>query len=336
MKRMAAIVVALLLLAGIGVWIRDDAGNTDHAAPNVIAHDVESGHDVERQAPPPSKPSPPASEPSDADHHGDDAEPALADRFEALDAAARSGDAHAACELAAELDRCDRAASRRRLQQDENLASQLASQSLGDEELQEQIDDIAAQTHLLDRIALHCAGIPTQTIRSASRYVELAAAAGHVPSQVRLLGGQQLLPAELLRDASPLATYRANATTWFRNALDAGDLGLLQLIAHASRWERVMPLADYLPEEWKDPAMVSALIDELSDTQRESAFLAGTLPSAHVTPTPAQRARAAELYARHFAASPPLPRIDLTPASRSVQMERQLDADTMRCDEGMP
>lgn len=342
MKRIVAIVLAMLVLAGVGVMVR--GGDNDASNEGNLPQETPADANAERATPsavttadrPEAGPAAPSS--SDAETPDDaSAPPTLAERFPALDAAARAGDAHAACTLAAELERCKIADGLKRFENESSRAEQLALQSLDEDQLQEQIDGIAGRTHVLDRATAHCAGIPEEVRRSASAYVAMAAAAGHVPSQIRMLAGTGLAPVELLRDATPLATYRANAPIWFRNALASGDLTLLQLIVHTTRWGQDMPLSDYLPAEWKDPGMVSALIDQLDPAQRESAFPPGSLPQTGTAPTDAQRQAAADMYARHFADSPPLPGIERGHTGSSAErIENMLNNPRTRCDEGMP
>lgn len=263
-------------------------------------------------------------------------EPPLRDVFATLDAAARSGNARAACRLGAELERCAIAERMGRFYRDEQQVKQLAVQTLSEEDMQREIDNIAARRDILDAVADHCAGVAPDTIRAAADYVGMAAAAGHVPSQIEILTGRQLQTAALLRDATPLATYRNNASTYFRNALEAGDLAVLELWNYSTRVGDSMPLTQYLPAEWREPGVVLALIELLSDEQRQSVFPPGLLDHDRVAPTAAQMRIASDLYTRHFAASPPLRGRLTDPNLDQIQMmKRTLSVDRFRCDDGL-
>lgn len=258
----------------------------------------------------------------------------LRDMFDELDVAAHAGDARAACRLGAELSRCAMVRRMARFDNEEQHVTQLAQQTLDEHDMQREIDAIAARKALVESTQEHCEGMTPDMLRNAGDYFTMAALAGHTPSQVRFVSGHHLRLDALLRDATPLQTYRTNAAALFREALHAGDLSLLGIWYHSAIVGDEMPLTAHLPEQFRDPGLVVALINRLSAEQRESMFPAGSLDTNRVTPT-AEQVRAADaLYTRHFATSPPIPR-EWDSADPAGSTKRLLSVEPYRCDEAL-
>lgn len=335
MKRIAAIFLGMLVLACVGLLVRgggDAATGVQERAPGVTTVDVVN-EDVEAPAAPRAEPAAAVAEVQSIEIAAAAVLP-LRDRFADLDAAARAGNARAACDLAAELDRCAKVEAFQRANPTEDQVTRLAQRGIEPDDLQTKIDALVARDEVLGRVSTHCAGIPREVLRTDADYFAMAASAGHVPSQLRILGGGHLHAAAVLRDPTLLDDYRANAATYFNNVVQAGELDLLRLVARGLRYGSEMPIDEFMPAEWREPAFINALIDLLSEEQRAATFPPGMLPTPGEEPTTEQRQRAEEIYSRHFANS--TPPHDYSPRSgmTDVEMlEQALSADRHRCAE---
>lgn len=247
-----------------------------------------------------------------------------------LDRAARSGHALAACRLAAELERCAILQRTQRFPSANDVEALAEQTALGEAALQEEIERIADEERRIEKIAADCDVVAATLMVSAGDYLTLAASNGHAPSQIRYLSAQHLTTSALLQNPARLEHYRANARRFFDASLAAGDLRLLHIWLMSTQFPEHLPLRDFLPEQWRDPGIVAALIEQLDTPQREGAMLPAPAERILAPPTQAQRDAASRLYREHFAASPPPPRTK-TPPSRGRMQKFSLE--THFCDE---
>ena len=221
---------------------------------------------------------------------------------EALEEAARKGDPVAACRITAEAWRCQGARPMMAYMSNEELQIRsMAHENHDARQLEEKIDLLLKRKQALEKILASCEGVDV-SITQLSRYDQRAAAAGDSFARIRYLRGGHLSPANVLRHPELLDHYRTHAYGYFMQALEAGDLGVLQLWQGSIQMEDASALSAVLPEAWRDKGLVAALIDQLTNSQRmpfapHDAFTP--------KPTPEQRAEAARLYKRYFANTDP-------------------------------
>lgn len=220
---------------------------------------------------------------------------------EALEAAALAGDVVAACRLAAESWRCWSARQWAHfMTNEERQIEQMSQGNLDAGQLERRIDAWMAQKQATEQTLMACEGQDTSSVRLAY-YDRLASESGDPFARMRYLSGIQLNPGATLRHPELLDDYRAHAFDYFTQALEAGDLEILDLWHNSTRLGDMAALTGVLPESWREPAFVEAVIAQLSDTQRGA--LAQHLRSTTLgaSSSPEQQAEAAHLHARYFA-----------------------------------
>ncbi len=255
----------------------------------------------------------------------------LVERFEALDAAARRGNAAAACQLGAELARCGSLRLSRNMlaeteREIEGLALQDDAALVG-----ARVDLIAMRGKLIEDAQRTCAGAETLPAMERLRYFGIAARAGHVASMVEYLGIQHLGAATLIRDPGLAAEFRRDAPTFFQRALAAGDPRLLQAWVTASHLPEMSALHAILPPEWRSTAFTAALISQLDEAQR-SRLVPGFSVGASLDISDDQRAEAERVFAEHFAELQK-PGDSTSPPDELRWLRDALGTERFRCDE---
>jgi hypothetical protein len=252
---------------------------------------------------------------------------------DALDRDARAGDGRAACLMAAGISRCQQVRLLQRFQQDErSQVDALVRDDTDDNEIERRIDELVGKERLLADAAAGCAGFERAERLTVPRYHVIAANAGHVPSMLATIHPMQMSASAMIRDPGLIEDFRANAATRFRRVLEAGDLRLLMAWFAATHYPEPAPLLDYLPPEWRDPAFVAAIAEQLTPAQRQGQ--PGLSAFGRTPPIDAETRAAGEaLYRRHFAGSAP-PALRVAPGSDSLDILRgMLSRDDLDCDQ---
>jgi len=228
----------------------------------------------------------------------------LREIFETLDAEARRGNATAACRVALELDRCQRAwpLARNMLGAMEEIDRRNSAKNIVQPH---RAVHRATMEAVFEQLETICAGSEVFGRLNNLRYLGIAADGGSVPSMVRYLEPHRLNAGALLDDPALLAHFRANARTYFLAALRTGDISLLPNWRNSLLSPHDSALFRVLPDEFRNIGLVNALLAQLSAEQHGGLLLGSREPGIGERPTPADHARAAELYRAHFSHSPP-------------------------------
>ena len=220
-----------------------------------------------------------------------------------LEEAARGGDVVAACRLAAEAYRCSSLRQMTKfLSNEERQIRQMSHSQLDDEQMERRITAWIDKKGMLENTLASCEGVDASSAQMVL-YDSLATAAGDPLARIRYLSGERLYPGAMIGHPRLLEHYRTHALGYFMQALEAGDLEVLRLWQASTRFGELLALSSVLPEPWKDPAVVDAVIDHLTDTQRANDSVYDDNPVSE--PSPEQRAEATRIYARYFADSEP-------------------------------
>lgn len=294
---------------------------------------TEGAKPASKPTPPGAAPDAPAPAPGAASAAAAPTDATSIDAIDALDRAARAGDGRAACRMAAAISRCQQVRLLQRFQQDERSQIDALARDPSDAaDVERQIDELVRRERLLDEAAAGCAGYEQGDRLTVARYHVVAANAGHVPSMLATIHPMQMSATALIRDPALIDDYRANAGARFRRILEAGDLRLLGAWLAATSFPDPSPLLDQLPPEWRDPALVAAIVAQLSEEQQRG--LPGLDAFGRAPPiTDAARTAGEALYRRYFADSPSPP-MRVLPGSDSLGMLRgMLSRDDLGCDE---
>jgi hypothetical protein len=215
-------------------------------------------------------------------------------RIEMLAAAADRGDDWAACELAAELNRCRHVIDGRMRLQEQDLQRFLQTDAA----------ELAAdrRTAILDALQTfrqrqdECLQVPTVRLQSLQDRLFQVAMAGNTRAMAEFVIGESTSMAQLMADPIRYERYRTHAPVFFDQAFAAGEplasMAILQLNVDISNIYRGV-----LPRQWRDPELVAAFSRRVR-ADIEPALLASGAPSAVAI------ARADALYDRYFAESP--------------------------------
>ncbi len=254
----------------------------------------------------------------------------LVERFELLDAAARRGNAAAACQLGAELARCDNLRRSRYMQAQSEREIRRLAREADAERVQARIDFIALRDKLIEDASRACEGADALPAMERMRYFGIAGRAGHVASMVEYLGIQHFGAATLIRDPGLAAEFRRDAPDFFRRALEAGEPRLLHAWVAASHLSQAAPLREFLPPEWRSIGFTAALLGQLGEEQRRQLGLGG---GDDIEISEAERSEAERVYREHFAAR-------ASTADSAAQgpddlrwLRNALDTERYRCDE---
>lgn len=259
------------------------------------------------------------------------AELPLRERFDALDAAARRGDAAAACELGAALARCANLARFGPMVGDGERELRGLARDTDEERLESRIEFIALRGKLLDDARRDCAGAEALPALERARYFAIAARAGHVGSMVEYLGLNHIGASTLIRDPGLVTEFRRDAPGFFARALAAGDLGLLRAWHAASHAPDYAPLHEVLPPEWRTPGFTRALLQQLSDAQRRR-YLRGYGDDDALAVSDAERAEAERVFAQYFAEGE-VPGQSVEAPDELRWLRDALGTERFRCDE---
>jgi hypothetical protein len=153
----------------------------------------------------------------------------LRDSFADLKRRADGGDAHAACRLAAEFDRCDRL--REAVHNLELMEAFPGWTTLQANSGARNRTD-ARKTRLVRALA-HCDGAPALEPRQLVHYWRMAALGGHLPSLTHYALGEAFGPRPSLDLLGELQVYRSEAEHLARRAAAAGDPLAWLSLAHA-------------------------------------------------------------------------------------------------------
>jgi hypothetical protein len=256
----------------------------------------------------------------------------LRDVFDSLDRMARRGHTLAACRVAAELMRCSRVhGATQRLRQEDARIRAMAQRQTSERFIEREIELIAAQRVIIEDATKVCAGFDLDSVPVPARYLAVAAQGGHVPSMIEYFSGSASNTSAFLRDPGLAEAYRRHGPVFFAAALESGDPALLQQWYRATQDPLYSVLAPMLPEPWRDPGFFHALADLLPPAQRDAVMPGYAQRLGRIEPTPEQRARAREVFDRHFARSSGvvLPNF---PAGSSESLRHQLGHGKLRCD----
>jgi hypothetical protein len=250
-----------------------------------------------------------------------------------LDRAARGGDARAACRMASEISRCQQARMLQRFQRDERAeVDALSRDEVDDAEIERRVDELIRKQQVLDEATADCDDYDRADRLTPMRYHVFAANSGHVPSMLATIHPMQMSAAALIRDPGLIDDFRTHASARFQRVMQSGDLRLLLAWRFATSGPEPSPLLDHLPAEWRNPALVAAVIEQLSEEQRRGvpgldAF--GRSPAIGE----ADRVAGAELYRRYFADStPPPPRV-VSGGDSIAMLRSMLSRDELACND---
>ena len=224
---------------------------------------------------------------------------------EALEIAARAGDPVAACRLAAEAFRCQSTRQMAAYQSTERQIEQMAGGNLDAAQLEKRIDAWLRQKQTVEKTLKSCEGVDTSPVQLA-RYDIRATELGDPLARTRYLMGTHLNPGTLMRHPELLDHYRTHAFDYFTQALETGHPSILLLWHANTQYPDMQALPAVLPEPWREPGLVGALIAQFSDAQR--AVLGQYIQNAalDVEVSPEQHAEAARIHARYFSTAQPL------------------------------
>ncbi len=215
-------------------------------------------------------------------------------RIEMLSAAADRGDVWAACELAAELNRCRHTVDGRMRLDEQDLQRRLlqsdSAQGVADQ-----------RTAILDALETfrqrqdECRQVPGARLQSLQDRLFQAAIAGDTRSMAEFVIGESTGMAQLMADPVRYERYHAHAPRFFEQAFASGEpmagLAILQLNVDMSNIYRGI-----LPPQWRDPELVAAF------SRRVRGEIEPALTPTRA-PSPAAMARADALYDRYFVQS---------------------------------
>lgn len=224
---------------------------------------------------------------------------------EALEAAALAGDVVAACRLAAETWRCVNTRQMESLLIGEGRDLQiLAKGSLNDMQLEARLDSWSARRQAADQILMACKGVDTSPVRLANIDVQ-AIELGDTAARMRFLTGGHLSPANTLHYPELLNHYKTHAFRYFTQSLEDGNLEILHLWYINTRFGHMQALPAVLPEQWREPALVEAVIAQLSDHQLVELGQSLHLNMLEHDVLPEHQAEAARIHARYFSSTQP-------------------------------
>jgi hypothetical protein len=349
MKRPVFLATGGLLLAACSLLLLrpvDDDARRDDAAPAAPARVTASAGDA---AAPAAKPEARAGEAlpvraaarpaAVAIVASPGADTPVRDALPALDAAARRGDAQAACRLGAELTACRAARMNLRFRMSpERLAAALAQQKLDEKTIERRVEETLRTQERIEQRLAHCEGVDLDAVAPPARYFMLAADAGHVPSMVQALHADHYPAAVLFRDPGLITQFRANALRYLHGALDAGDPAVLDALRNASHAPEYSVLAPLLPVAWRSAGFVAALrarVDEARGLHRPAPPPGAWAPEPPV-PTAVEAAEAERVFARHFAGklAPAAPGVPGMPGAPGAwQPVAPTSVERFRCDE---
>ena len=208
-----------------------------------------------------------------------------------LDAAARAGEAMAACRIGNELVRCEKLG----FWGARNWSELLALRAAEHQDVSALLPELTRQLERGRRLVEGCARVAPEVKHELPRYHLTAALQGNVQSAAQFVS-IAAQPGDLVRDPQLYAMYRLHAWQLFRLAFDAGhpDVLLAWVGAHSG----ADALAGVMPEDWRKPEVASALF--------RRAYLGGDdWREVHGRPlSPDQVDEVESLYRQHFEQSP--------------------------------
>ena len=235
--------------------------------------------------------------------------------YDELASRARSGDARAACRLAAELERCQwlefERTQRAVREHFPRQAEQTVSEAGSTEEAEAVIESWARAIEHSETIERACGNLaPSRNLESFD-WLLMAVDMGHAASIRRFVRRPAIPAGSYLSMLDRLAVYRDRAPALALAALEGGDLEMLSVVAEAYRFQRSrgngVAFGDLLP---RDPIRANAMqILEKRLHPRDLIAWGDGWPRKALDPEDAVRAEglADELEARWFPDVPHVP-----------------------------
>lgn len=208
-----------------------------------------------------------------------------------LDAAARAGDAQAACRIGNELMRCEKL----RYWETREWSEEFVRRAAGQEGIDRLLSEVTQAIERGERLVESCARVDARLRRDLPRYHLVAALQGNVHSAAQFVS-MATQPGDLVRDPQLYAMYRLHAWRLFRLAFEAGHPDVLLDWRSASSGANA--LGGVIPEDWRKPEVASALFRRV--------YLGGEdWREVHGRPlSPEQVDELDSIYRRHFEHSP--------------------------------
>jgi hypothetical protein len=187
-----------------------------------------------------------------------------------LDPLARSGDAAAACRLAAEMIECRLLPMLRGVVRYQTVPPP----NLDEKQVEAWVDRQAAVHERMDRSLSRCAEADEAQLQRAPHYLVMAARAGHLPSVLNFAHMPVMFAADFIRDPSLAPIYREHAWPLLRAAIAAGDRDSGLALARSVSMPQFDALPAVLPPRYRDRAAARAfeylLLDPESRARREA------------------------------------------------------------------
>ena len=208
-----------------------------------------------------------------------------------LDAAARAGQAMAACRIGNELLRCQKL----EFWGARDWSGLLARGAAEHEHVSALLPELTRQLERGRRLAEGCARLAPDVKRKLPHYHLTAALQGNVESAAQFVS-LATQPGDLVRDPQLYAMYRLHAWRLFRLAFDAGHPDALLIWSGASSGADA--LGGVMPDDWRKPEVAAALFrrvylrrEDWRETQDEPL-------------SPDHESEVESIYRQHFERSP--------------------------------
>ena len=194
----------------------------------------------------------------------------LRDILDELLLRANTGDARAACRVAAEAEHCIAYLGGQALDAiDEGFVRAVSESGLVGHELDVAVRSHAQRAERIRRERERCAGVPRERISPLAPHYLRAAQLGDPLAAARyVLFAEADDPAFLIARPDLAETYRRTAFSIFQSQLQAGNSLMAAIWRSATEARSRRALNAVLPPEWKDPELAYALADLIEGVPR--------------------------------------------------------------------